>query len=120
MGGIVAVQRLVQVFTVADDVQAAARFYAQGLGLEAAHQDGDRWLQFESGEVSFAIAQSAPELRMTAGITVPVFEVIGLQRQIAAAVDAGAAAGKIVEMGDRGRTVVLEAPGGARVSLIER
>jgi predicted enzyme related to lactoylglutathione lyase len=58
------VQKLGNVYFNLDDVQAAARFYEDVLGLKLKFRDGDRWVAFDVGGTTLALAkheEQAPE-----------------------------------------------------------
>lgn len=115
-----AVKRLRQVFVVPGDLDAAASFYEQTLGLSQQFRDGDNWVQFGAGDVSFALASETEGQGAPAGVAIPVFEVDDLEETLAAATAGGATAAAIRDMGDHGRTVLVTDPTGARFSLFQR
>ena len=119
-GGTVEVKKLRQVYIVADDVEAAARFYGETLGLQEQFRDGANWVQLSAGDVSLAIASASEGQGAPAGQPVPVFEVDDLEAAIAAVTAAGGSAGEVRDMGDHGRTALATDPQGARISFFQR
>jgi predicted enzyme related to lactoylglutathione lyase len=114
------VKRLRQVYVVADDVDAAAAFYADALGLELQFRDRDRWVQFGAGDVSVAIASSEESGGAKPGTAVPVFEVDDLDASIAAATGAGAVLAARRDMGEHGSMATLVELSGALIALFTR
>jgi len=58
------VQKLGNVYFTLEDVEAAARFYQDVLGLKLKLRDGDRWVAFDLGGTTLALAKQerqAPE-----------------------------------------------------------
>ena len=114
------VKRLRQVYIVAEDVDATARFYLETLGLEEQFRDGSNWVQLSAGDVSLAIASASEGQGAPAGQPVPVFEVDDLEGALAAVAAAGGSAGEVRDMGDHGRTALASDPSGASISFFQR
>ena len=114
------VKKLRQVFVVATDLDATLRFYRDTLGLPLQFRDGDRWIQLQCGDVSFALASAAEGQGAPAGVPVPVLEVVDLDTAIAELLAAGSACGNIRDMGSHGRTAMIMDPSGARLVLFQR
>lgn len=114
------VKRLRQVYIVADDVEAVARFYLETLGLQEQFRDGANWVQLSAGDISLAIASPAEGQGAPAGQPVPVFEVDDLEAALAAVTSGGGSAGDVRDMGDHGRTALATDPSGARISFFQR
>ena len=114
------VKRLRQVYIVAEDIDAQAEFYEQTLGLKLQFRDGDSWVQFGAGDVSFALASSAEGQGAPAGVPVPVFEVDDLDAALAAVREAGGGAAEIRDMGDHGRIALATDPAGSRLAFFQR
>ena len=115
-----AVQRIRQVYVVAEEIDAAAAFYADGLGLKLQFRDGDRWVQHGAGDVSFGVASSEESGGAAAGSAVPVFEVDDLDSQLASATRAGATLVSNRDMDEHGRMATLREPSGALIAFMER
>ena len=118
------VKKLRQVFLVANDLSAQVRFYHETLGLPLQFRDGDRWVQFQTGDTSFALASSAEGQGAPAGVPVPVFEVIDLDEartEIATTTTTTTttSVNPIRDMGAHGRTLMVTDPGG-RLVLFQR
>ena len=114
------VKKLRQVFVVADDIDRQVDFYANVLGLEQQFRDGDNWVQFKAGDISFAVASAAEGQGAPAGIPVPVFEVDDINAAVAEVLAAGGAGGAIRDMGSHGKTALVTDAGGARISFFQR
>ncbi len=115
------IRKLRQVFVVAKDLEAQVRFASATLGLEQAFRDGDRWVQFKAGDVSFALASEAEGGGAPAGVPVPVLEVEGsFDAALAEARAGGASIGEVRDMGAHGRTAHLTDPAGVRFVLFQR
>jgi predicted enzyme related to lactoylglutathione lyase len=114
------IKKLRQVFVVAKDLERAVRFWQETLGLELAFRDGDRWVQFKAGDVSFALASEAEGQGAPPGVAVPVFEVEDLDSALAELRAAGAEVGALRDMGAHGRTAAATPPGGPRIVLFQR
>jgi predicted enzyme related to lactoylglutathione lyase len=115
-----AVKRIRQVYLVAEDIDTAAAFYTDGLGLELQFRDGDRWVQYEAGDVSFSVASTAESGGAAPGSSVPVFEVDDLDAQIATATAAGATLISSRNMDGHGQMATLTEPSGALIALMQR
>jgi catechol 2,3-dioxygenase-like lactoylglutathione lyase family enzyme len=116
----VKVKKLRQVFVVAKDLERAVRFWKDTLGLELAFRDGDRWVQFKAGDVSFALASDAEGQGAAPGEPVPVFEVDDLAAALVELRAAGVEVGSLRDMGAHGRTAAAIDPSGARFVLFQR
>ena len=114
------VQRLRQVYIVADDVEAVARFYTEALGLEEQFRDGAHWVQLAAGDVSLAIASEREGQGAPAGQPVPVFQVDDIAAALEAVRAGGGTAGEVREMGDHGRTATATDAGGAWIAFFQR
>ena len=114
------VKRLRQVYIVAEDVEAAARFYAGTLGLAEQFRDGANWVQLSAGDVSLAIAGADEGQGAPAAQPVPVFEVDDLEAALEAVRAGGGSAGEVRDMGGHGRTALAADPAGARISFFQR
>ena len=114
------VQRLRQVYIVADDVEAVARFYTEALGLEEQSRDGAHWVQLAAGDVSLAIASEREGQGAPAGQPVPVFQVDDIAAALEAVRAGGGTAGEVREMGDHGRTATATDAGGAWIAFFQR
>jgi predicted enzyme related to lactoylglutathione lyase len=113
-------KKLRQVYVVAGDLEAQVRFYGETLGLETQFRDGDRWVQFAAGGVSFAVASAAEGQGAPPGTVVPVFEVEDLDLALAELSHGGHAVHPVRDMGAHGRTAVVLDPAGTRTMLFQR
>ena len=114
------IKKLRQVFIVASDLEAQARFYGETLGLPLQFRDGDRWVQFQAGEVSLALASPQEGMGAPADLPVPVFEVSDLGAALAELAADGHRTGAVRDMGAHGRTADLTGPDGAFLVLFQR
>ena len=114
------VKKLRQVFVVAADLATQVRFYQDTLGLPLQFRDGDRWVQFQAGDASFALASAEEGQGAPVGVPVPVFEVTDLDAARGQLVGSGATLGAMRDMGAHGRTLIVTDPGGTRVLLFQR
>ncbi len=113
-------KKLRQVLVVAKDLEPSVRFWQDMLGLELAFRDGDRWVQFKAGDVSFALASVEEGQGAPSGVPVPVFEVDDLDAAFAELQRAGVPSGGLRDMGAHGRTLAAIDPSGARIVLFQR
>ena len=102
---------------VTEDPGAAADFYAAALGLVEQFRDGDRWIQFAAGPMSFALATPA-EAAAPAGTVVPVFDVADLDTALRAALAGGARLRERRDMGAHGDLALLAEPAGATIAFL--
>ena len=114
------IKKLRQVYLVAADLAAAVQFYGETLGLTLQFRDGDRWVQFQAGDVSFALASPEEGMGAPVGVPVPVFEVIDLDGALTEIHAQGHRAGDIRDMGSHGRTASVTDPNGAQLVLFQR
>jgi predicted enzyme related to lactoylglutathione lyase len=114
------VKKLRQVFIVTANAEAQVRFYAETLALPLQFRDGARWIQFQAGEISFALASPEEGQGAPANVPVPVFEVADLDGAMRELTAAGHVCGGIRDMGAHGRTMMVTDPGGARIMLFQR
>ncbi|HUI25770.1 MAG TPA: VOC family protein, partial [Candidatus Kryptonia bacterium] len=104
------IKKLRQVYIVAADLAAAVKFYGETLGLALQFRDADRWVQFQAGEVSFALASEAEGMGAPVGVAVPVFEVSDLDAALHELAALGHRTGTIRDMGNHGRTAGVNDP----------
>ena len=114
------IHRLRQVFVVARDLERTIEFYQRTLGLELQFRDGERWVQFRAGDVSFALASTEEGQGARPGQPVPVFEVDDLDAALAELGVAEASPGAVREMGTHGRSAMTVDPSGTRIMLFQR
>lgn len=114
------VKRIRQVYVVAEEIDAAATFYADGLGLELQFRDGDRWVQYGGGDISLAVASIEESGGAPAGSSVAVFEVDDLDSHVASATAAGGTLVSNRDMGEHGKMATLREPSGALIALMQR
>lgn len=104
------VKRLGNVFFAVEDLDAAATFYADVLGLPVKFRDGDRWIAFDAGGTTLALA-GPPEAPVTAPGAMVSLEVADLDAWLAEAHSRGLDAGP-VETGPHERSVLVRDPAG--------
>lgn len=114
------VKKLRQVYVVSADVGALVLFYQETLGLPLQFRDGDRWVQFQSGETSFALSSIDEGQGVPPGVPIPVFEVADLDAAISELAAARTVVGAVRDMGSHGRTVMLTDPAGTRLVMFQR
>jgi predicted enzyme related to lactoylglutathione lyase len=114
------VKKLRQVYIVGSDLNAQVRFYQETLGLPLQFRDGDRWVQFQAGETSLALASAAEGQGAPTGVPVPVFEVTDLDQARGELIAAGATIAPTRDMGAHGRTLMVTDPAGVRLMLFQR
>jgi predicted enzyme related to lactoylglutathione lyase len=72
-----------------EDLDAAVRFYEQGLGLAVRFRDGDRFCALDAGGVTIALAAGS-EREATAGAVAVTYKVDDVPAAVAQLVAAGA------------------------------
>lgn len=106
-----------QVMLVTEDPALVAGFYREVLGLTELFRDGTRWIQFDAGAASLALA-TPEEASLPAGTSVPVFEVGDLDSALSQAQAAGATLHHQRDMGDHGRLAILTGVTAAPIALL--
>ena len=114
-----AIKRLRQVIGRSDDFDRDIAYW-EALGLSLQFRDADAFAQFAAGDVSLALASAEESFGLAPGTWLPVLEVEDLDGALAAAIDAGAVAGTLRDMGTHGRTVLIQRPDGLPAALFER
>ena len=114
------VKKLRQVFIVAADLDAQVRFYGETLGLALQFRDGDRWVQFQAGDVSIALAGAAEGMGAPLNVPVPVFEVSDLDAALREIAAHGHVTHGVRDMGGHGRSAAVEDPAGTFLVLFQR
>lgn len=105
-----AIKRLGNVFYAVEDLDAAATFYADVLGLPVKFRDGDRWMAFDAGGTTLALA-GPPEDPVAAPGAMVGLEVTDLDEWLAGAQARGLQAGP-VQTGPHERSVLVRDPAG--------
>ena len=113
------VKRLRQVYLVSPDLEARVKFYGKVLGLRQQFRDGDRWVQFQAGEVSLALASQAEGMGAPRDTPIPVFEVTDVDQARTELEQLGYAVTSVRDMGAHGRMTGASDPGGAYLVLLE-
>jgi predicted enzyme related to lactoylglutathione lyase len=113
------VERMKVVYHVVSDVESAAAFYEQGLGLKLKFRDNDRWIQFTGLNVDLAVACPEEGPRDASGAVV-VLEVADIDAAVERAVRCGAKEVGRRDMGSHGRTVTIAAPHGEIMQFFQR
>jgi catechol 2,3-dioxygenase-like lactoylglutathione lyase family enzyme len=104
------VKRLGNVFFAVEDLDAAAAFYADVLKLPVKFRDGDRWMAFDAGGTTLALA-GPPEDPLAAPGAMVSLEVADLDEWLAAAQARGLDPGP-VQTGPHERSVLVRDPAG--------
>jgi catechol 2,3-dioxygenase-like lactoylglutathione lyase family enzyme len=106
----VSVKRVGNVFYAVSDLDAAARFYEDVLGLPVKFRDGDRWIAFDAGGTTLALA-GPPEEAVAAPGAMVSLEVADLDQWLTAAHARGLDAGPVTT-GPHERSVLVRDPAG--------
>lgn len=115
-----AIGRLRQIFLVPSDLTRSYQFFADSIGLKLQFRDGDRWIQFDAGTVSLALACPEEGLGAPSDTPVPVFEVASLDDAATTLREAGSSIVRVRDMGTHGRTLLAIEPNGAYLALWQR
>jgi predicted enzyme related to lactoylglutathione lyase len=94
-----------------DDLDAAARFYGEVLGLTEKFRDGDRFAAFDAGGVTIALA-AGDEARVVGGVTGVNYKVDDVAAAVAALVAGGASVVHDAEEGPHEIRATLRDPAG--------
>ena len=113
------IKSLQNVYVVAEDMDRAAAFYGDALGLELKFRNGDRWTQYRLGAGNFSLASPAEAGAGAAG-AVPVFEVDDLDGAAQRVADGGGSISERRDMGAHGRSANCADPAGNRFQLFQR
>jgi catechol 2,3-dioxygenase-like lactoylglutathione lyase family enzyme len=104
------VERLGNVFFAVEDLEAAATFYADVLGLPVKFRDGDRWMAFDAGGTTLALA-GPPEDPLAAPRAMVSLEVADLDEWPVVAQARGLEASPM-QTGPHERSVLVRDPAG--------
>lgn len=116
------VKRLQNVYLAARDVGAQSAFYEAVLGLPLKFRDGDRWVQYQTGEAGgtgFSLACLEEASPATSG-AVLVFEVQDFDGVQALVQHAGGEVTGMRDMGSHGAVLSMRDPEGNTVQLFRR
>jgi predicted enzyme related to lactoylglutathione lyase len=116
------VKKLQNVYLVARDVAAQSAFYETVLGLPLKFRDGERWVQYQTGEAGstgFSLACLDEAKPADAG-AVLVFEVEDFDGIEATVKAAGGAVTGIRDMGSHGAVLSMRDPEGNIVQMFRR
>jgi len=114
------IQKLRQVYIVAEDFEAQVKFYGETLGLTLQFRDGNRWAQFQAGGVSLAIASAEEGQGARPNVPVPVFEVDDLGAALGTLTASGHTVGAVRDMGAHGRSAAVHDTAGVQLVLFQR
>jgi predicted enzyme related to lactoylglutathione lyase len=114
------IRRLRQVFIATDDLEGRIPFYQQVLGLQLQFRDGDRWAQFQAGDLSIALASRQESMGAPLDVPVPVLEVDDLDGALDELRSEGREIGDVRDMGSHGRAVPVRDPSGAFLVLFAK
>jgi catechol 2,3-dioxygenase-like lactoylglutathione lyase family enzyme len=102
--------RIGNVLYAVDDLDAAVRFYRDGLGLPLKFQDGERFAGLDGGGVTLALVGAAENV--TEGAPAAAIEVADVARAVERAVAAGASLLRGPEEGPHEIRAVVRDPAG--------
>lgn len=114
------IKKLRQIFIATEHADQQAAFYEKTLGLSVQFRDGSRWIQFQAGDVSIALASREESMGAPLDVPVPVFEVDDLDGAITELRANGQQPGEIRDMGAHGRTAPIRDPSGAFLVLFQK
>ena len=106
-----AIQRIQSVYSVANNMDRAQRFYESALGLSLKFRDGERWCQFSVGNTNFALSAPA-EAPVAAKGSVVVFEAESLDGVRQQVEEGGGKFLSTRDMGSHGAVVTFQDPEG--------
>ncbi len=115
-------KRLQNVYLAASNVAAQSAFYESVLGLPVKFRDGERWVQYHTGDAGstgFSIA-SLGEARPADAGAVLVFEVVDFDGVEATVKQAGGEVVGVRDMGNHGTVLSMRDPEGNIVQLFRR
>lgn len=112
-------KRVQSVYYTVKDMGRAVSFYEQVFGLKLKFRDGEKWAQFDAGNVGFALS-SAEESASTEGGAVTAFEVDDLTPYEVAIRNAGCDVLQVRDMGSHGRVLAFRDPEGNIVQLFAK
>lgn len=116
------VKKLQNVYLVARDVAAQSAFYESVLGLPLKFRDGERWVQYTTGEgavTGFSLA-CLDEAKPAESGAVLVFEVEDFDGIEASVKEAGGEVTGIRDMGSHGAVLSMRDPEGNIVQMFRR
>ncbi len=114
------IRKLRQVYIATDDIERRASFYENVLGLALQFRDGNRWIQFKTGDVSIALASPDESMGAPLDMPVPVFEIDDLDAAVAELRAQGREVGATRDMGTHGRVAMIRDPSGAFLVLFSK
>jgi len=101
------------------DVDAAARFFRDGLGL-AVRAWGDEWAELEAGSARIAFKKVDSEAHRTSGYTPFLsFDVADMDATVPKLLQLGATLDGPIKYHAHGKVAALRAPDGPMISLFE-
>ena len=114
------VKKISSSYYVVADMDRAAKFYAETLGLPVKFRDGDKWTQFDVGGAALALAdRSQAQVGPGEGATV-VLEVVDLEVARQELIRKGLETTDIVDMGGHGQYFTVRDPDGNVIQLFGR
>jgi predicted enzyme related to lactoylglutathione lyase len=105
----VKIEKVGMVIHPVEDLEAAARFYRDGLGLEPKFRDGDRFCAFDAGGVTIALATGDEAIAQQVVVSYKVADADAALAELEAA---GAVILQPLHDGPHERRAVLEDPAG--------
>lgn len=112
-------KRVQSVYYTVKDMDRAVAFYEQTFGLKLKFRDGDKWAQFDAGNVNFALS-SPEESASLEGGAVTAFEVDDMAPYEQAVRDRGCEILQSRDMGGHGRVLAFRDPEGNIVQLFAK
>ena len=112
-------KRVQSVYYTVKDMDRAVAFYEQTFGMKLKFRDGDKWAQFDAGNVNFALS-SPEESASLEGGAVTAFEVDEMAPYQAAIEAAGCTILQQRDMGSHGRVLAFRDPDGNIVQLFAK
>lgn len=114
------VKKVSSSYYVVSDMDKAAEFYGETLGLSLKFRDGDKWTQYDAGGSAIALADvSEAQVAPGEGATV-VLEVEDLAASREELLAKGLTVTNIVDMGGHGQYFTVRDPDGNVVQLFGR
>ena len=112
-------KRVQSVYYTVKDMDRAASFYESVFGLKLKFRDGQKWAQFDGGNVSLALS-SPEESASLEGGAVAALEVDDLAPYEAKLAEAGCTIVQTRDMGSHGRVLAFRDPEGNIVQLFAK
>lgn len=112
-------KRVQSVYYTVKDMNRAQAFYDKVFSMKLKFRDGDKWAQFDAGNVSVALS-SKDESASAEGGAVVAFEVENMEAFEARLKDAGAEILQRRDMGDHGKVIAFRDSEGNIVQIFAK